>query len=337
VEVKSLKKGLKFYLKSRNYTQKELLDIISSIKNDQSKSEAVANKLIDNILSKNVANDEIEIYKDKLKHRDRKINLPRISNGANAFISSLEEICDKEDIISFKLYSSSGIECFARNKDFRNKEAVFKGIIYRVIDVGSRTKVVIYLPEDKNAIIIPIENIYIIGRKQNPSKKPISFVLSIKNKDVLLSKWIEDFYSGQTGVTLDFVLQMDTVIGSDMHKKMKKSFCNYYKNTNYEFFRKTIKVEANTDFSYEVECVKLKSNLESFLNWYNDLKVIHSFIILEPKDLNDTYFSKLIKLFAQRVNKYGENTYVTYETGYKKEFLDNLERRMDNIKNKFKK
>lgn len=321
VEYKKLKSTMKFYVSKRKYEDKEIIDIISAIRNAETKSKRSVTTLIDKILNNNVPEDLKAEYLNKLKNRVKKPLETFVSSEYDDAINQLEELSDKKSIIVFNIASTSdlGYARAIKNKNSDNSFIEYKGVIYRIISSGSSTKLIVYLYEEENVIVIPIYNFRYI--REVPSKKNHNFnYLVKKNKEsISIDEWIVKFFSGQSGSLYKFEIRY-SLKDKATANKIERSFKKYYSSLKYEIFTK-----VDTTNNEEYKHIKFSSNIESFNNWYLTYFNLQHVDVLSPKSVNDSLLS-FASLLINKINTLGEKHSLDVSVKIRDEYLKNMDK-----------
>ena len=208
----------------------------------------------------------------------------------------------------------------------------YAGYVYEVTQTAKSTKVCIYMPDYKNAVITNANNVVLndLYSPFPPMEEPIFELKGPRTID----DWYTSYFKGQAGhrkttVTFKFCAGLDL----EAIPEMKAKFEAFFKegDMKYALQERRVKrkhLDGSEDFiAVQDAVVKVECCYGAFEKWYWESRAFEKVVVLEPADWNDRLLSRIIERFAARLTKYG--TRFDYELGMrpKPEFEQQLKER----------
>ena len=69
---------------------------------------------------------------------------------------------------------------------------------------------------------------------------------------------------------------------------------------------------------------KIRTNIDSFVHWYSDFKILSQVVIISPAYLNDRILAPLVARLANRITKYGARYNFEVNRSYKPEYEEHM-------------
>ena len=352
IKVKESEGSFKCYVEERMLTNKEIIDISSSIVNDKTKTDSKANSLVEKILD--IASNEHnkEVLRKKINKANRKGTKLK-----NALIEKYEILLDantERKLVWFRFTDFNKVDIskqiLATKKLLRNTNDTshFAGFVRQIVETGSGTHVVFYVDsiggeEVKIGLDSSIENVEIIDSPINTDGwyDDVTFELSDGRNTQYESpeEWTRLHYQGQDGIKHKFIVK--TCIDS---KKSFEKFTRIYeefwkKKLEYEEKERIIKTHYRNENGELLErdlvvkdaYITIESNFEAFRKWYLQYDVLSVTVIMEPNYYNDFLVGDLVDRLIRRLNKYGAVYDYQVNKTYKEEYKQAIEDRRKRV------
>ena len=341
IHVKKINKIYKYYVDERMFTDKEILDIVSSIINDRTKSNPKAEALVDKFL--NVAANENK--KKELSKHIKRINRRR-GRLTNVEIDQLEMYQDamlNKYRLWFKFKSFFDVDFNRRyvSQKRKNEEEGLTGFIYRIIERENGALLVLYLDDEKNAAVAKVEDVQLLRKPMDIGEWADDIDFELKDRKYSsIDEWIELHYSGLDGLTRDVTIKT-TIIDQKSFDKFRQSFEEYWQIAmEYEVKqREATRIDINEN-GEEVETtvmvddayITFTCNMPSFRHWYMNYDVFSKVVIINPPSLNDRFMAALAERLMKRITKYGGRYNYSFTRTLKPEFEQELREREERRK-----
>ena len=341
LRVKKINKIYKFYVDERMFTDKEILEIASSIVNDDKKTGAKSKALVDKLLS--IAANEHK--RAELSKNINRVNRRR-SKMANSSISKLEILEDamlnkKRIWVRFNSFYDVNFSSSKRNLRERHHNGEdLTCFVYHIMEIDKETLIVLYFDAEQCAAIVKSDNLILtrepldIGDWAND----IDFVLRDR-KYTNIDSWIDDHYKGRDGLTYTFTIKT-SILEDNSFNKFKKKFEAYWKipmeytikqreapQTRFDEEGKPYEEIITVDDAY----ITFESNLPSFRHWYMNYEIFSKVVIIEPARLNDRFMAVLAERLMRRITKYGGIYNYKFERSIKPEYEQKIKERQEHI------
>ena len=308
----------KYYITDHNYSDSEVIDIVTALKNDYSKSTRKITSLVNKTL-RLVGGEE------KRKILEKKIN--KIENRAGHISNEYQEVLDKlQRAATDKLFVKTRLKNpynFEISNDHEEisqeivKGNILMGYVHSLLQFPDETLVVFYLTTQKACLVAPIASVELVEDPINMEDWSSGIKFEINEKCKTVDKWVAKHYRGTTGNVYDLVLG----IRPEQFEIIKAKYETYFdielhyvtggKGKKMEIIENEKKVYVPIDDKMEkLYYVHLQSNLSSFNNWYlNDKDILENVIIIYPKKVNNDILTSVIRLLTNRLNNYGVEQY----------------------------
>lgn len=338
--------GMKFYITERAFSDKEIVKIVSAIQSDTSLSNVATNELVDKFLRENASDAKKEVLLRKIEKRQRKTT--KYTPKGMEFLENLEEYASNNERVWFKIIDKRDVDfdhydgkCF---REFRQAEELV-GYIHSIKEVNNKFVVVAYLPDYKCAFITDATNFQIVRHMDlNDISTPCDFELNNEQYSSV-SDWVEKHYKGQDGQLMDFVfkftlddhLSKETqYIMSSFRKHWKKplEFEVRDREVPFTYINRETGDEVNEVIIVKDAYAKIRTNIDSFIHWYSDFKILSQVVIISPAYLNDRILAPLVARLAKRITKYGARYNFEVNRSYKPEYEEHMKELRARMKEK---
>lgn len=304
LNVKRYKNSSKYYVTNVCFSDRDAIDLIISLRNDSSKSQARVLDLQNKILKRVGGKEKQKILLEKInKNRIRTAHIP---TKEESILDLLKTAAQSKMYISFKLHLwyefEISNEWAAISKEIVT-EKILNGYVHSINYFEKEQWVAIYLPSYKATITAPIESIELITSPTNLGKN-IDFSIN-HEKFKTTDEWLDNLYKGKTLIQKSFLLG----IYKDETKKIKVSFENYF-DTSLEPLNNASgcinfngkNISFNSDYTY----AKITCNPASLYNWLTSEKnVLFNVTIIEPQDIKFGFDELLIKTILAKRKRLG--------------------------------
>ena len=336
IHAKKINKIYKFYVDERMFSDKEILDIVSSIINDRTKSNPKAEALVEKLL--NIATNEHK--KKELSKSIKRINRKhgRLTNVEIDQLELYQEAMLNKYRLWFKFKSYFDVD-FSRHyisQKRKNQEDGLSGFIYRIIERDNGTLLVLYLDDEKNAAVAKVEDVQLLRKPMDIGEWADDINFELKDRHYSsIDEWIDLHYSGLDGLTREVTIKT-TIIDPKSFQKFQQKFEEYWQiPMNYEIKkRETYRIDINEN-GEEVEIpilvddayISFTCNMPSFRHWYMDYDVFSKVVIIDPPSLNERFMASLAERLMRRITKYGGKYNYTFTRTLKPEYEQEMKER----------
>lgn len=338
VKEKKLKKGVRYYVEKRLFTDNDILTMLNSISKDSAISNGKTIELQNKLLEISCTN--AQRLNIEAKQQKRFNNSPKkLEDDYYKLYDYINMCADNNYILHFKLKDivSSKIS-YPKHINREDLQINLIGYVAKVINIQNKQpKVCIYLHalKERNAIITPIDNIKITKEHTESWNNKIIYKLDNCKYETVYA-WLDEYYQGkdrpQYNITFKFYAgENDEKIGL-VKKSMKEWFklndiqhSIQYREVEFESFKngKTVKDTIHAKDAV----INVSSNFESFKKWYFESGFYDCIVVLSPKEFNDMLLISLVDRFVKRINKYGERYDLKLEKHLKPDYRKQLEER----------
>ena len=341
LRVKKINKIYKFYVDERMFTDQEILEMASSIINDNKKTGAKSKALVDKLL--NVAANEHK--KAKLVKNINRVNRRR-SRLANSSIVRLEILEDamlnkKRIWVRFNSYYDVNFSSHKKSQRDRHLNGEdLTGFVYHIMEIDDEPLVILYFDGEKNAAIVKSENIILTREPLDIGEWANDINFEFKDRNYTnIDSWIDDHYKGRDGLIRQITIKT-AIVNEIQFKKFKRNFEEYWKipmeyitkqreviQTRFDENDKLIEETITVDDAY----ITFESNLPSFRHWYMNYEIFSKVVIIEPASLNDRFMSVLAERLMNRITKYGGVYNYKFERTYKPAYEARMKERQERL------
>lgn len=333
--VNRIKNKPRYYVKKNLLNSRDIEKIASAIKDHGSLTEKASNQLIDRFLDKVTDEDKKTKIVQTLKKTPSLVK-HQISDENMELIEKFEWLRDNTAMFFFKLNKkpkdddvSSPFPFRGRRLDRNGKPVVVKeiypgyysGFVFEVCNTSKSTKVCIYLPDYKSAIITSINNV-IFHETYNPFPYEGEISYEIGNSGRTVSDWFTSHFQGKNAPFFNQMVKFKFYVGHENEQLLnyKEKFEEIFK-TPMEYTLQEREVEL-TYYNGEKETVIAQDavvNVEccfaAFKKWYWESQAFEAVVVLEPAIWNDRLLEHIVERFSRRLTKYGaRNNYQLNKT-----------------------
>ena len=339
IHAKKVNKIYRFYVDERMFSDREILDIVSSIINDRTRSDNKNTALVEKVLSVS-ANEH---KKAELSKNIRRLNRKgrRNKNSVTDLIETYNQAILNKYRLWFKFKSFHDVNFNRRSlaqRDRNNSDEGLTGFAYQIIDRGENTLVVLYIDSEKNAAVAKIENIQLLRDPMDIGDwaDDINFELDDRRYHTI-DEWLDSYFKGTDGYTREITIRVP-MISERFFESFKADFERYWQipviyevrqreaiQLDYDENGNSVETTVIVDDAY----VTFTSNLSSFRHWYMQFKVFSSVLIIEPAYLNDRLLAPIAERLMKRVTKYGESFNYEFTRTLKPEYEAALNERRE--------
>ena len=311
LETIELNKIKKYYVPQRQFSDKEIVKILTSLEKNKLLSDDETKRLSAKLLTVSASKEKARDLYKKVK-KTNKVSKKTSQTISQTYIDFIEA-CSSNDRIVFRIKDMSHITISgffmpkSEGVDFTNKDGY--GYAYTTIELENQTYAVIYLEDIKQVLVTRIQNLELL-RSYSKAKNinASSFILN-DDKCSNIDEWLEKYYSGKYGDTDHYKLK----IVLDPYFFNFDEFVDEYKkfwkidDFKYELIEEKIPSSfGNGDIVVErIVIFELDANFSSFYKWYNEKSNFDNVIILEPAHYNDLFLASRIDRYARRLSEYG--------------------------------
>lgn len=304
----------RFYIKKTLFSSKEIESIAKAIQNDQTMSNAKADKCMNAFLDVACNKSDKEKFNRKLKKTA--MRKPRLSDSENKFKEYMEWLRDTQRRFYFKFkkrVKPGDCTDFDTYKKLACKEGMNEYWAGIVFDLYSHNEVVdacIYLKDLRSAVIVHLKDIE-LNTQSEPTEQwsTVSFYIG-ENKE--LDKWVDKYYQGSTGIRYPIKFFFPAGVNDTILAKMKESFLNFFgEELKYQEGQRTATNELpdgkTEEVTYKDIIASTLRNYESFRKWFWEgiNKPYEVVTVLFPAAFNDRLLGPITRRFQSRLDNYG--------------------------------
>ncbi len=304
----------RYYIKKTLFNNKEIESIAKAIQNDQSISTAKADRYVEAFLDAVCNKSDKEKINRKLKRTE--VRKPRLSDSENKFKEYIEWLRDTQRRFYFKLKKriKSGdctdFETFRKLSSNSHAHEYIAGIVFDLYSQNEVVDACIYLPDERNAIIVHLNDIE-LNENFEPTEQwnTVSFYIG-EGKE--LSVWVEKYYRGKTGIRYPIKFAFPAGVNDTILNKMKESFYYFFKeDLNYREDEITQLNELPDGQTEEVTFKNIVAsalcNYDSFRKWFWEGKnrPYEVVTVLFPAAFNNRLMGPITLRFQSRLDNYG--------------------------------
>ena len=340
----------RYYVKKNLFSDAEIKRIAYAVKDYGGLTEKASDQLIGSFLDKATDQEKKKKVLDIL-HKNPSMVKRHITEAQMGMIDKLIWLRDNKARFYFKLNRRPDLDdvvlptplrlppVMAERDRKKNKPiypGYYAGYVYEVTQTAKSTKVCIYMPDYKNAVITNANNV-VLNDQYSPFPPIEEPVFELRGPRTI-DEWYTSYFKGQAGhrkttVTFKFCAGLNLEAIPEMKAKFEAFFKeNEMKYTLQERQIKRTYLDGREDFiSVQDAVVQVECCYGAFEKWYWESRAFEKVVVLEPADWNDRLLSRIIERFARRLTKYG--TRFDYELGMrpKPEFEQLLKEREENL------
>ena len=336
----------RYYVKKNLFSDAEIKRIAYAVKDYGGLTEKASDQLIGSFLDKATDQEKKKKVLDIL-HKNPSMVKRHITEAQMGMIDKLIWLRDNKARFYFKLNRRPDLDDVVlptplrlppvmAERDRKRVKPIYPGsyagYVYEVTQTAKSTKVCIYMPDYKNAVITNANNV-VLNDQYSPFPPIEEPVFELRGPRTI-DEWYTSYFKGQAGhrkttVTFKFCAGLNLEAIPEMKAKFEAFFKeNEMKYTLQERQIKRTYLDGREDFiSVQDAVVQVECCYGAFEKWYWESRAFEKVVVLEPADWNDRLLSRIIERFARRLTKYG--TRFDYELGMrpKPEFEQQLKER----------
>ena len=333
--VNQVKGKPRYYVKRNILNNKDIEKIAYAIKDHGALTEKASEQLIERFLDKITDEEKKNKIVQKLKKTPSLVK-HHISDEQMNLINDFEWLRDNVARFYFKLNRRPDMEDVSSPFPFRNRfmgsygkkkkikelyPGYYAGYVFEVTQTSKSTKVCIYLPDYKSAVITNINNVTLYNLYNPfPSEGEINFELD--RKGLTISDWFASFFQGKSDPYFNHSVLFKFYVGRENEQlnSYKAKFEEFFKvpmeyelkerEVEIDFFNGEKKTVIAQDAYVKVDCC-----FNAFKKWYWESKAFEAVVVLEPAIWNDRLLEEITERFTRRLTKYGlKNNYELNKT-----------------------
>ena len=283
VGVKPIHKINRYYLKEGMLNDQEILDLVSSIRSDRGKTNSEAQWLEERCFSALCGKKKAAAMKEEL---DKTKRLSRhIDERLGKLKKYLQSAIKKKTMLQVFIVSPLTAHFSAKRKeilDTMEEEGKLRCYVYQLLNRDKTEAAILYFPRFRAAASVSLSDIEILDWTDvGDWGGKVKFRLE-GCKEGTIDEWVKNLYTGQTGYVTDIIIRFRQ---SNRGKRIRDSLKRYYSNAvtfiegadgltlSYEGEGgTTMNILAPKGYTY----AKIRTNLNSFMNWFlDDRNIMH--------------------------------------------------------------